>query len=483
MKSRLKGLLKTVIGGGLDVVGAVNRRLWPLPLSSGAFLAGAYAPLEEEFSLENLEVTGTIPPELNGQYCRMGPNPCSALPRDYHWFMGDGMVHAVRIRAGKALWYRNRWIRSSLVSRIKHLTPAPGTRRGVSDTVNTHVIPHAGSLWALVEAISTPVRFSLSLESQVYDDFGGTLSRSFSAHPHRDPFSGELHAIAYEARELKIVRHLVVTAEGKVRRELDIPVQHGPLIHDCALTARYVIVLDLPVTISFRAVLRGYRFPFRWNPSHPARVGLLPREGGPEDIVWIQIDPCFVFHTVNAFDQPDGSVALDVVAYDHMFTTDSQGPETPPRGLERWIIDPAQRTMKLQSLHPKPQEFPRINESRTGLPYRFAYSIGLPEHLAPDALPASIIMKHDLKSATTSLHDFGAGRLPGEFVFVPRRNADAEDGGWLMGFVVDPSNARTDLVILDAEHFDREPVASIHIPHRVPLGFHGSWTSLDDELP
>ncbi len=481
LKSRFKDFLKTVVGGALDAVGAVNRRLWPLPVSSRAFVTGAYAPMEQEFSLEDLPVTGTIPPELDGQYCRMGPNPCSATPRDYHWFMGDGMVHVVRIHAGKALWYRNRWIRSTHVGRAKHWLPASGTRRGVSDTVNTHIIPHAGSLWALMEAISTPVRLNLALDSQVYDDFRGTLSHSFSAHPHLDPSSGELHAIAYEARELDLVRHIVVDAEGKVRRELDIPVQHGPLIHDCALTARYVIVLDLPVTISFRAVLRGYQFPFRWNPSHPSRVGLLPREGASKDIIWVDVDPCFVFHTVNAFDLPDGPVVLDVVAYDHMFTSASQGPDTLPRGLERWVIDPVQRTMKCQSLHPKPQEFPRINESRTGLPYRFAYAVGLPERQTPEALPASFILKHDLESATTCSHDFGAGRLPTEFVFVPRRNAEAEDGGWLMGFVVDPASASTDLVILDAEHFDAEPVASIYIPHRIPLGFHGSWTNREDK--
>ena len=349
LKSRFKDFLKTVVGGALDAVGAVNRRLWPLPVSSRAFVTGAYAPMEQEFSLEDLPITGTIPPELDGQYCRMGPNPCSATPRDYHWFMGDGMVHVVRIHAGKALWYRNRWIRSTHVGRAKHWLPASGTRRGVSDTVNTHIIPHAGSLWALMEAISTPVRLNLALDSQVYDDFRGTLSHSFSAHPHLDPSSGELHAIAYEARELDLVRHIVVDAEGKVRRELDIPVQHGPLIHDCALTARYVIVLDLPVTISFRAVLRGYQFPFRWNPSHPSRVGLLPREGASKDIIWVDVDPCFVFHTVNAFDLPDGPVVLDVVAYDHMFTSASQGPDTLPRGLERWVIDPVQRTMNARA--------------------------------------------------------------------------------------------------------------------------------------
>ena len=93
---------------------------------------------------------------------------------------------------------------------------------------------------------------------------------------------------------------MVVEPDGRLRREVRIPVKHGPMIHDCAFTQRFAIILDLPVTFSTRAAITGYGFPYRWNESHAARVGLLPREGEAKDIIWCPIDPCFIFHAVNA---------------------------------------------------------------------------------------------------------------------------------------------------------------------------------------
>ena len=103
---------------------------------------------------------------------------------------------------------------------------------------------------------------------------------SFTAHPHLDPLTGEHHAICYEATVPDEVRHVVIAPDGKVTREVAIPVKHGPSIHDCAITARYALILDLPVTFSMKALIGGHSFPYRWNPEHQARVGLLPRDGG-----------------------------------------------------------------------------------------------------------------------------------------------------------------------------------------------------------
>jgi carotenoid cleavage dioxygenase-like enzyme len=123
------------------------------------------------------------------------------------------MVHGVRLQEGRARWYRNRWIRSKAVGRMLGVPAAPGPRHGTFDTVNTNVIGHAGAAWALVEAGSTPVRLDETLEGQTYDDFGGTLKGAFTAHPRRDPATGELHAICYEATEPNEIRQVVVSAE------------------------------------------------------------------------------------------------------------------------------------------------------------------------------------------------------------------------------------------------------------------------------
>ena len=143
--------------------------------------------------------------------------------------------------------------------------------------MNTNVVDIGGRALALVEAGSVPVELSETLDEQCYNPFDGTLGGSLTGHPHRDPLTGEHHAIAYDGNVWDAVRHIVVAVNGKVVRDVPIAVQHGPCIHDCAFTARFAIVLDLPVTFSMRAVLGGHLFPFRWNPAHHARVGLLPR--------------------------------------------------------------------------------------------------------------------------------------------------------------------------------------------------------------
>jgi len=437
------------------------------------FLTGIHTPMRAELTLTNLPVTGTIPPALNGQYMRIGPNPVKPDPQGYHWFIGDGMVHGLAIRDGKAIWYRNRWIRSTPAAAALGEPPAPGPRHGGFDTVNTNVLEIAGEILALVEAGSTPVTLSRDMESQAYSDFGGTLAGTFTAHPHRDPRTGEQHAITYAAMAPNLVHHVVISPEGKVVREEPIAVEHGPSIHDCAFTARYAVVMDLPVTFSLAEAMRGTRYPYRWNPEHRARIGLLARDGRGEDTIWIEIERCYIFHTANAYDLPDGRVVLDAVTYDSMFAGEPGGPDQNPRGLERFILDPVAGTAERHMLDASPQEFPRPDERRFGQPYRYAYTMALAEDRF--AIAGTRLYKHDLEAGTRQVHEFGEGRHPGEFVFVPAAPDAGEDEGWLIGLVIDLPHETTDLVILDARDFEGEPVASVRLPHRVPPGFHGNW--------
>ena len=200
------------------------------------FLTGVHTPMKEELTIEDLSVTGTIPAVLDGRYLRMGPNPIAANPANYHWFAGDGMIHGLRIENGRALWYRNRWIRSEAVSRALGEERTTGPRH-VFDTVNTNVVGFAGKTLGLVEAGRTPVEIGETLETLRYTDFGGTLHGSFAAHPHIDPVTGEMHSVCYDVSNPTTIRYVVVTGQGKVRREVAIPVEHGPMIHDCAFTA------------------------------------------------------------------------------------------------------------------------------------------------------------------------------------------------------------------------------------------------------
>jgi carotenoid cleavage dioxygenase len=434
------------------------------------YLAGAFRPVETEVTETALSVTGTLPPELNGLYARIGPNPTNvANPATHHWFLGDGMVHGVRLREGKALWYRNRWVGTDSVFKRLRRPLAPGPRHGTLDVVNTNIMGHAGGIWALVEASSLPVELDGELNTVRHGLFNSSAVRGFSAHPHLDPQTGELHAVCYEGRNPTRVEYVVFGPDGELRREVGIPVRHGPMIHDCAVTGSHAVILDLPVTFSMAALLRGEAMPYKWNEQHPARVGLLPRSG--DDVRWFDVEPCYAFHIANAYDRDDGGTVLDVVAYPRMFAASRQGPEGFRSTFERWSIDPGSTLVKRSVISDFPQEFPRCDERLTGQPYRYAYTTGLDVDV-PGPQP---LYRHDMTTGRIIRHDYGSHHVPSEAVFVPRHPEAAEDDGWLIAFLYDLRDDSSSLVVLDAGNLEGEAAATVHLPARVPLGFHANW--------
>ncbi len=477
MASAVETLIRKAVTPAVLKVAEFNRDRMETPDQPHPFLTGPHTPMTQELTLDQLSVTGTIPAGLDGRYIRIGPNPMKPNLANHHWFIGDGMVHGVRIKDGKALWYKNRWLRSNAVSKNLGEAPAPGRRNALSDTVNTNVLGHAGKIWGLVEAGGLPVELGPDLETIAHNPFEETLKGSFTAHPHLDPETEEMHAITYQGTDQSTIHHVVIDRQGKVRREEPIKVQHGPLIHDCMITKNYVIIMDLPVTFSMKLLIAGYSFPYEWNPAHKARVGLLPREGRNADVIWCDVDPCAVFHPANAYEMPDGTVIMDVCAHDTMFATSRIGPDSTACPFERWTIDPSAKRTTRTVIDAEAQEFPRPDERFIGKPYRYAYTVALPKGNTFHNGADTRLFRHDLQTATKQVHDFGPHRHPGEFVFLPRSNDAPEGDGWLMGYVIDMANQTTDLVILDAMDFEGTPIASIHIPHRIPPGFHGNWVA------
>jgi carotenoid cleavage dioxygenase-like enzyme len=470
--SRIETAIRKAVTPAIVALAALNRKRLPEP-STIPFLRGVHTPMAEEFTLTDLSVVGSIPPQLDGRYIRIGPNPHGPANKGHHWFIGDGMVHGVRLKDGRAEWYRNRYIKSRDLEAKGGPPAAPGPRRGFGDTVNTNVLNIGGKTMALVEASSYPAELDENLETVGYSDFGGGLAGSFTAHPHQCPTTGEHHAITYDGPVQDTINHVVLNRSGKVLREMPIPVRHGPSIHDSALTAKYVVILDLPVTFSMPTLVAGYQFPYRWNAKHQPRIGLLPRAGQASDIIWCDIDPCYAFHIGNAFDNDDGSVTLDACVYETMFDGEMPGPYGQSLGLERWSIDPIAKKVTREALDAQAQEFPRPDERFFTQPHRYLWSIGLPEDGNLEFFESLPLLRHDLLKHEKAVHHFGGGRIPGEFVFVPRSDDAPEGDGWLMGFVIDPDAGTSALEILDAGSL--EVTASITIPHVVPPGFHGNW--------
>jgi carotenoid cleavage dioxygenase len=194
----------------------------------------------------------------------------------------------------------------------------------------------------------------------------------------------------------------------------------------------------------------------------------MPREGDAADIRWFEVEPCMVFHALNAYDI-EGGVVIDVVRHPSMFRTDMHGPDEGPASLDRWTIDFAAGKVREERLDDHGQEFPRMDERLVGKRHRYGFAA----HCASGAMPSGGVVKHDLVAGTSVLREFGEGSQAGEFVFHQRTDASAEGDGVLMGYVYDKAVDRSSLTILDAETLDT--VAQVHLPTRVPTGFHGDW--------
>jgi 8'-apo-carotenoid 13,14-cleaving dioxygenase len=437
------------------------------------YLETNFAPVKEEVTAFDLPIIGEMPKDLNGRYLRNGPNPIDNVdPLTHHWFLGDGMVHGLRLRDGNAEWYRNRYVASDTTSKLLGREVGGPNWSGSPTAPNTNVGGFAGTTWAMVEGGGTPVELTYELDTVARNDFFGTLPGPFTAHPKVDPMTGEMHAMVYApAKWFDHTQYVVVGTDGRVRKTVDVPMGMS-MLHDMALTSKYAVVFDLPVTVNLELAMSGVQFPLRWNPDYGARVGLLPREGTANDIVWIEVPLCYAFHPMNAYDRPDGSVVIDICTYDRLFDQDTLGPfgDSLPR-LERWELYPAQRRSAVTVLDASPQEFPRHAHSVGTKEYRYGYAAGVGQDRLGDTI------KHDLQTGTRTSWSYGAGRGAGEPVFVAREGSTAEDDGWIVTFSHAHDGSSASFVVLDAQDIERGPVAEVPLPQRVPYGFHGNWVS------
>jgi carotenoid cleavage dioxygenase len=302
-------------------------------------------------------------------------------------------------------------------------------------------------------------------------DFGGKLRSPMTAHPKMDPVTGEMLFFGYDAFEPPWLRYHVVNADGELVRSEDIDIKGPAMVHDFAITERNVVFLDLPVVFDFDLV--GKRpFPAAWKPEYGARVGVMPRDGGNADVRWFDVELCYVFHPLNAYDD-NGNVVIDVARHPKMFDKDIYGPAELPPTLDRWTIDLDGGKVLEERLDDRPQEFPRVDDRVVGRRHRYGYA----SHFGIDdeGIHFGGLLKHDLEAGTTAARTFGPGTHAGEGVFVASPAASSEDDGWVLSVVYDEGRDASDLVVLDATDFTGSPVATVHLPQRVPFGFHGSW--------
>ena len=457
------------------------------------YLAGDYAPVVDESSIALRVIEGELPRDLRGTYVRNGPNPAMPPPGRYHWFDGDGMLHAVRFEDGRAT-YTNRFIETRGLVRereagepiwhgMREPVPAALAREPYKDASNTDVKAHAGALVTTFYLCGVPYRVDgrtlATLGPASYaKDFGAV-----SSHVKIDEATGEMMIFSYGPRP-PYMKYGVVDRTGTLVHAADVPLRGVPLPHDMAITDTHSVLMELSVFPDPAALAKG-RWRTGFHADTPARFHVIPRHGRTEDIRVFEASPCYIYHVVNAWDE-DGAIVMDAHRVVRSFTNfPREGTEFEKMlhnlrmdaDLYRYRFDLRTGTTTETQLDDRNTEFPSIDGRIQARKNRYAYAMDIPR--SGDTLRFTGIVKYDLEHETNTVHTFGLGMSGSESSFAPREGSVGEDDGYLIS-LVHASGAKTSLVfVYDARDITRGPVAKLEVPVRVPLGFHACWASGD----
>ena len=463
-----------------------------------------YRSLESEVDERELVVHGVLPPELAGTLHRVGPARHEVHGDRYrHWFDGDGMVHSIALANGRAR-YQNRFVRTAgsqaEQAAARRLFPGFGTRgagnavdrflhRLPKNTANTNVVFHAGKLLALWEGGRPHVLDPVTLATEGEDDLGGLLGPldAASAHPKYELSTGSLwnFGVDYRGRHPRL--HLYETdARARTTRVATVTMPFGALVHDFAITRTKAVFVLPPVTLP-RVPLgmlfgqRSFCESLRWRPELGTRIAIVDLRTG--ETRWVTTQSMMLFHTINAWDDSDGGIVLDVCAYPDATVLrtlsevmDQAGVPTPARGWpERLRITTKGvrvETVSSARLARSSLEFPRVAPGCLGREHTRAYGISWPEGDQYLGTPTAIDA-----SGSVETHAMPPGAFAGELVPVRKQGGTSEREVWLLSLVLDARRERTELWVLDGGDLRAPPVARVLLPHVVPFGFHGNWSA------
>jgi len=457
--------------------------------SDQLMLRDLFVPVTDEVDVADLEISGQLPAGLDGAFVRNGPNPRFEPLGKYHMFDGDGMLHSVRLVDGQA-HYRNRWIRTAGLAAEERAGralygglgemrfPSPdevGDAGAMKNPANTNLIHHAGRYLALWEG-GLPTEVTESLETVGPYDFAGCLPGAFTAHPRIDPRSSELLAFAYQPFE-PYLRAYVVQADGQWARTLDIDVPDCSVMHDFAITEHHLVFVQSPLLFDLVGAMEG-RSPFRWDPDHGTRVGVVPRDG--VEARWFEIDDGYVNHFWNAWEEGDTITFSGSRSTGEGYTDGQDGnADAEPGRPTRFTVDLKRGVATSEQIDDLGGDFPRINPAYTGVRSRF-HTMGAFKG-RPDVIGHfdTIVQYDDLLGVRRDWWA-GPGMVVGEAVFAPDPDGVAENDGWLLCTVSDRASGATDLAVIDAHDVEAGPIARVHLPGRVPFGFHSCWFARGD---
>jgi carotenoid cleavage dioxygenase-like enzyme len=472
---------------------------------------GFFAPSGVEAEVPHLPVIqGAIPPELDGAFYRVAPDPqFPPLYGDDIWFNGDGMVTMFRLKDGTAS-LRQKWARTekfglereagrALFGMYRNpLTDAAEAKGKIRSTANTNVIVHGGKLLALKEDSPPTAMDPLTLETTdpVYR-FGGKLTgETFTAHPKVDPKTGELLAFGYAAKGL-LTRDIVfytISPAGEITSEVWFEIPYYCMMHDWGITEDYVVFHVVPSTSDWERLEN--RLPhFGFDKKRPVHLGVLPRGGTAADMRWFSAPNLFASHVMNAFNEGT-KVHFDTpMAEGNMFPffPDYEGaafePEKARSRITRWTVDMLGNSDEI-AMERKTDligEFPRIDDRFAGRKYRHGFllvqdmtkPVDLPGGRSASGMMMNTLAHIDLDTGDKDVYWVGSVSSLQEPAFIPRPGSTEEGDGYLIVLENRLAELGSRLLLFDAMRLGQGPVATIQLPFRIRQGLHGNWYRAD----
>jgi len=457
-----------------------------------------FESLDREIHVPSLPVEGEVPGWLAGTLIRNGPAQFEVGDHEYnHWFDGHAMLHAFRMEGG-AVEYRNRFVESksrqealkqgeivrsefatdpcmSIFGRVMSIfNPKPTDNASIN-------VARLNDQYVALTATPLPVSFDPeTLETAGVVDFADDVSVDTStAHPQIEPETGRTLSYAASFGRPCTYKVLGVMPGDATRHEVArLDVDRPSYMHSFGMTEQYVILSEWPLVVDpLDLLLRGKPFieNFEWQPERGTRFRILRKSDG-EEVATCTAEAAFGFHHVNAFER-DGEVVCDIVTYpdasviDDLYLDRLRSDEpTPGTGHLRRYQLPLHGGSASSTLQSDERlELPRIHDGRaTAQPYQYVYGVGTRQ---PGNFTDQLV-KIDVETGTAQTwHE--ENTYPGEPVFVPHPDGSSEDDGVVLSVVLDPDEAQSVLLVLDAGSWTERARATV--PHAIPFGFHGQF--------
>jgi len=477
------------------------------PDNDHPFLNGPFRPNLDEYvaDTDSMTVIGEIPKDLAGVYVRNTHNQVHESIGMYHPFDGDGMLHAMHFQDGKAT-YRNRFVETTgflaeqgagrslwpgLLSPHRYARRGWGSMGAMKDNAGTDVKCHAGRLLASMSQGSEPWRLDpISLETLGPDaDWARQVPDGVSSHYKIDSATGEMMFFNYPER-WPYMHYGIIDRNNRLTHYVPIELPGPRWPHDLGITRNYTILHDLPFFFDPEALKQGQR-KLGFHPDIPARFGVVPRHGDNTSIRWFEGTPCHILHLANCYEDGD-EVVMDgcIMPNPHKpGVGESDGSRQAayarirahldkhanPTLMYRWRFNMKTGQTREEQLDDEITEFPVVSNDYVGLPYRYSYNV---LYEKGEWLFRGL-KRYDLRTGGQQRYEYGPGRYGSEPQVARRIGARAEDDGYVITFVTDMRQDRSECLVLDAADIAAGPIASIVLPHRISAGTHACWVEAD----